>query len=55
MRDNPELEVKNARYKVGICVDVDKKLGEYRKTRIWSGQGVHSILTEKEIDELGRL
>ena len=45
----------NDLYKEGICKDLDKKLRDYKKMRIWQGDAITYELTDNEVDVLAKL
>ena len=45
----------NGLYEEGLCKNLDKKIREYQKVRIWQGQSLNYALTEKEVDVMTEL
>ena len=45
----------NGLYEEGLCKNLDKKIREYQKVRIWRGQAFNNLLTKKEVDVMAEL
>ena len=42
-------------YREGVNLNLDKAFAKYQRMRIWSGNGIHKVLNEDELDIIAKL